>query len=203
MTRKVEFCFDVVSPAAYIAWHVLPRVARAARAEIAYTPMFLGGLMQAAGNAPPMTVPNKGAWMARDVPRWCAKYAIPYERNETFPQMTLPHMRLAVALQGTDLFRPVLDRLYAAMHAENLVIQDGQVLAGLLAPFGITPEDFKAKTGDPAVKDRLKANTEGVHARGGFGAPTFFVGGNMHFGQDRLWMVAEDLGTTIEAALAA
>ena len=38
---------------------------------------------------------------------------------------------------------------------------------------------------------------------GAFGAPTYFIGDRMHFGQDRLWMVAEDLGTTIHDATAA
>ena len=51
MTKTVEFCFDIVSPAAYIAWHVLPRIAEKAGAEIVYTPIFLGGLMEAAGTA--------------------------------------------------------------------------------------------------------------------------------------------------------
>ncbi|MEM7212418.1 MAG: DsbA family protein, partial [Pseudomonadota bacterium] len=60
MTKSVEFFFDVISPAAYVAWHVIPKIADAANAELVYRPFFLGGVMQSAGNQPPGTVPNKG-----------------------------------------------------------------------------------------------------------------------------------------------
>lgn len=200
MTKTVEFCFDIVSPAAYIAWHVLPKIADKAGAEIIYTPIFLGGLMEAAGNRPPATVPNKGKWMMRDLGRWAALYGLEYRRNDKFPQMTLHHMRGALALMGTDQFRPMIDRLYRALHVENQVIDDPANMAKLLAEVGIDPQEFMAKISDPAIKDQLKANTQGAFERGAFGAPTFFIGDTMHFGQDRLWMVAEDLGTNIHDA---
>ena len=70
MTQRVECCFDIVSPASYFAWKVLPRIAEAAGAEMVWTPMFLGGVMQAQGNRPPATVAAKGRWMGRDLARW-------------------------------------------------------------------------------------------------------------------------------------
>ena len=198
MSKTVEFCFDIVSPAAYIAWQVLPRIAESAGAEIVYRPIFLGGLMEAAGNRPPMTCPNKGKWMGGDLARWAAKYGIDYRRNDKFPQMTLHHMRGAVALQDEPVFVPYVSRMYRAIHAENQVIDDPANMAKLLAEVGVDGQDFMARIGDQAIKDRLKANTDSVCQRGGFGAPTFFIGETMHFGQDRLWMVAEDLGTTLD-----
>jgi len=65
----------------------------------------------------------------------------------------------------------------------------------------MSPDTFMARASDPAIKDKLKQNTDDAVARGVFGAPTFFVGDTMHFGQDRLFMVAEDLGTSIHEAL--
>jgi len=201
MTKTVDFAFDVISPAAYVAWHILPKIAAKAGAEIHYIPMFLGGLMQATGNRPPMTVPNKGKWMQSDLPRWMALYGLDYRRNEVFPQNTLPVMRGAVAYQDQDVFRPMLDRIYRAMHVENAEIQDPEVLAGLLREVGLDPAEVTARIGDPAVKERLKTNTETAAARGAFGAPTFWIGETMHWGQDRLFMVAEDLGVSIHEAL--
>lgn len=200
MTKTVEFCFDIVSPAAYIAWHVLPKIAAKAGAEIKYTPIFLGGLMEAAGNRPPMTCPNKGKWMGGDLKRWADLYGLDYRRNDKFPQMTLHHMRGAVALLGGAEFEPYVTRMYRALHAENQVIDDPDNMGRLLGEVGIEPQQFMARISDQAVKDRLKANTDDVCARGGFGAPTFFIGDTMHFGQDRLWMVAQDLGTDIHEA---
>lgn len=201
MTKTVEFCFDVISPAAYIAWHVIPKIAETAGAELKYTPFFLGGVMQTAGNQPPGTVENKGRWMATDLPRWCKMYGIPYRRNDTFPQMTLTHMRGAVALLGTDKFRPYCDALFKALHVDNKDIQQQDVIVEILGPLGLATPEFMAKIGEQEIKDQLKANTDGAVERGAFGAPTFFVGDTMHFGQDRMFMVAEDLGISIHEAL--
>ena len=201
MTKSVEFCFDIVSPAAYIAWHVIPKIAAAAGAELIYTPIFLGGVMQATGNRPPGEVAAKKAWMNRDLTRWAGLYGLPFRRNETFPQMTLTVMRGAVAYLDDPRFRAYGDTLYKAMHADNEVIQEPETLVRLLGPLGFEAEEFMARVSDPAVKETLKANTERAVERGMFGAPTFFVGEAMHFGQDRLWMVAEDLGVNIHEAM--
>ena len=107
MTKSVEFCFDVVSPASYIAWHVLPRIAEKAGAEILYRPIFLGGLMEAAGNRSPISCPNKGTWMGGDLKRWADLYGLEFRLNDKFPQMTLHHMRGAIALQNDPLFGPL------------------------------------------------------------------------------------------------
>ena len=202
MTKTVELCFDVVSPAAYIAWSVLPRIAASAGAEVIYTPIFLGGVMQATGNRPPGSVENKGKWMGRDLARWAAMYDLPYKRNSVHPQMTMTAMRGAVAYLGKPVFQPFVAALFKAMFVEDREIQDPAVLGEIVSAVGIDGQDFMTRVGDQAIKDKLKLNTEGAVARGVFGAPTFFVGETMHFGQDRLFMVAEDLGTSIHAAVA-
>ena len=203
MTKTVEFCFDVISPAAYIAWHVLPKIAAQAEAEIKYTPVFLGGIMQATGNRPPGTVAAKGAWMARDMDRWCKMYGLVRRPNSVFPQMTLPHMRGAVALKDEPVFHDYVTALYKAIHQDDKDVQQPEVVGEILASVGIDPAEFQARIGDQAVKDELKANTDGAVARGVFGAPSFFIGDTMHFGQDRLFMVAEDLGVSIHSAMEA
>ncbi|MGQ3031844.1 MAG: DsbA family protein, partial [Ferrovibrionaceae bacterium] len=48
-------------------------------------------------------------------------------------------------------------------------------------------------TEDQSVKDELRINTEEAVRRGTFGAPTFFVGDEMFFGQDRLDFVEDEL----------
>lgn len=201
MAKQVEFFFDVISPAAYIAWHILPKITKAAEAELVYRPFFLGGVMQTVGNQPPGTIPNKGKWMGTDLPRWCKMYGLPYQRNDVFPQMTLTHMRGAVALLDDERFRAYGDALYKALHVDNRDIQQQDVIIEVLGPLGLATPDFMAKISDQEIKDQLKANTQEAVDRGAFGAPTFFIGDNMHFGQDRLFMVAEDLGISIHDAL--
>ncbi|MEM6621781.1 MAG: 2-hydroxychromene-2-carboxylate isomerase [Pseudomonadota bacterium] len=201
MTKRVEFCFDIVSPASYIAWHVLPKIAAAAEAELIYTPVFLGGIMQAQGNRPPGTVAAKGDWMRRDLARWTKLYDLPFQRNAVFPQNTLALMRGAVAYLGRPEFQPYCTAFFQAMHVDNREVQDQSVIAEILGELGIDGADFARLTGDQATKDALKSNTEDAVARGVFGAPSFFVGETMHFGQDRMWMVAEDLGVSLHTAL--
>jgi 2-hydroxychromene-2-carboxylate isomerase len=67
------------------------------------------------------------------------------------------------------------------------------VVAGVLTAAGFDTAAFAALIADPAVKQALIANTEEAVARGAFGAPTLFVGKEMHFGQDRLDFVAQAL----------
>jgi 2-hydroxychromene-2-carboxylate isomerase len=68
------------------------------------------------------------------------------------------------------------------------------VLAKTLGAAGFDAEAFMALVGDAEVKARLIAHTEAAVTRGVFGAPTFFVGDQMHFGQDRLDFVHEAAG---------
>jgi 2-hydroxychromene-2-carboxylate isomerase len=63
----------------------------------------------------------------------------------------------------------------------------------VLRDAGFEPKDFIALASDPEVKERLKANSQQAVARGVFGAPTFFVGDQMFWGQDRLDFVKEAL----------
>src|SRR5262245_53607838 len=78
MPRQVEFFFDFGSPAAYLAYTQLPKIAREAGAEIVWKPMLLGGVFKATGNASPVTVPAKGKWMMGDLARYARQYGVPF-----------------------------------------------------------------------------------------------------------------------------
>lgn len=195
MSKSVEFLFDFVSPTSYLAYMVLPKIIdRAEEAYVTWTPVFLGGIMQATGNRPPGTVDAKGRWMAADMARWVEHYRIPYRRNAAFPVNTLTVLRGAVAYLDDPVIRYYCDAMFQAMWVEDRDLSQKAEIDAVLEKVGIDPRIFHERVAEPAVKERLKANTEDAVARGVFGAPTFFVAGNMHFGQDRLWMVAEDLG---------
>jgi 2-hydroxychromene-2-carboxylate isomerase len=102
-------------------------------------------------------------------------------------------MRGAVAYQPTNNFDLYMNAIFDAMWAHPRNLNDQGEIAHVLNDIGIEPGDFLARIERPDVKERLKANTEGAVARGVFGAPTFFVGGDMFFGQDRLDFVEEKL----------
>ena len=193
--RTVEYFFDVGSPTAYLAWRQLPKIAAEAGATIAWRPMLLGGVFKATGNASPVTVPAKGRWMNDDIARWARRYGVPFAFNPHFPINTLTLMRGATGMQ---MRRPAdfpryLDVIERAMWEQPKNLGDAAVLAATLVAAGFDAEEFVALVSDPEVKARLVATTEEAVARGVFGAPTFFVGDAMFFGQDRLDFVREAL----------
>jgi hypothetical protein len=81
--------------------------------------------------------------------------------------------------------------MFRAMWEDQRNLGDPAVVAAVLSKAGIDPAVFQAMIADPAVKDRLKAATQEAVERGVFGAPAVFVGGQLHFGQDRLDFVAD------------
>lgn len=193
MGKTVEFLFDVGSPASYIAFKRLPGIAARTGATIDYRPFLLGGVFKATGNRSPAETPAKGAWTSRDLARFAAKHGVPFERNPHFPINTLHLMRGAAGLQGDPRFMAYLEAVFDAMWRTPRNLGDPGEMGPVLARAGIDPEAFRALIEDEATKARLKSTTEDAVARGAFGAPTFFVGGEMYFGQDRLDWVEEAL----------
>jgi 2-hydroxychromene-2-carboxylate isomerase len=193
--RVIEYFFDVGSPTSYLAWTRLPQIAAETGATIAWRPMLLGGVFKATGNASPVTVPAKGRWMNDDMRRWAERYGVPFRFNPHFPINTLTLMRGAAGLQlrRSQDFDRYLEVVERAMWVEQKNLGDPTVLAATLADAGIDGAAFTALVSDPEVKARLIATTDEAVARGVFGAPTFFVGEAMFFGQDRLDFVREAL----------
>ena len=195
MLLSTTFFFDVGSPTTYLAYTQLPALADACGASIAWRPMLLGGVFKATGNASPVTVPAKGRWMLGDLQRWAHHYGVPLVFNPHFPVNTLALMRGAVGMQMHEpaSFGRYLELMFGAMWRAPRNLGDASTLAEVLREGGFDPERVAALAADPEVKARLIANTEEAVARGVFGAPTFFVGEQMFFGQDRLAFVREAL----------
>ena len=191
----VEFFFDVGSPASYLAWTQLPRIAEETNATIAWRPMLLGGVFKATGNASPVTIPAKGRWMNGDLQRWARRYGVSFSLNPHFPINTLTLMRGAAGMQmrEPERFLAYVDAIERSMWQSPRDLGDADVLVATLREAGFDPAAFAALVADPEVKARLIATTEEAVARGVFGAPTFFVGEEMFFGQDRLEFVREAL----------
>ena len=193
MPKTVEFFYDFTSPTAYLAWARLPSIVQRTGAKLVYRPMFLGGVMQATGNRPPGTVEAKGRWMAADLQRWAKRFDTPFERNPHFPMMTLMVQRAAHGWIDRPDFDTYLAAIFNAAWPKQQNIADKDTLAAIVTEAGFSAADFFAAAENPANKEKLKATTDEAIARGVFGAPTFFVGDEMHFGQARLDFVEEAL----------
>lgn len=193
MSKQVEFFFDVGSPASYLAWTQLASIAQRHNAEIVWRPMLLGAVFQAVGNTSPAAVPAKGAYMLKDLKRFSAIYDVPFRFNPFFPVNTMQLMRGVAAYLVTPKFESYLSAIFNGLWAEKLNMESPEVVAEVLSKVGIEATDFMARISEPEVKARLKSSTEEAVARGVFGAPSFFVNGEMFFGQDRLSFVEDAL----------
>lgn len=194
--KQVEFFFDVGSPYSYLAYHQLPKIAQAKGADIVWRPMLLGGVFQATGNGSPATIPAKGRYSNVDLERWAKHFGVPIQQNPHFPINTLQLMRGAVGMQlrSDAEFHRYLAAIFSAMFEHPRNLGDLQELAAVLEAAGISLPLMLELVQDDRIKQTLRKTTEEAVARGVFGAPTFFVGDEMFWGQDRLHFV--------EAALA-
>ncbi|ANB76045.1 2-hydroxychromene-2-carboxylate isomerase [Paraburkholderia phytofirmans] len=195
MSKRIDFYFDFGSPTAYLAWTQLPKIASEYGAELALKPVLLGAIHKATNNASPATVPAKAAWMQRDLAQFAASYGVRFEHNPYFPINTLVLMRGATGTRMRDegLFDRYVDVIFRAMWETPHNLGDMETLKAVLRNGDLDPELIFEIVQDPAVKEKLKADTDAAVARGLFGAPTMFVGEQMFFGQDRLNFVRDAL----------
>lgn len=193
MAGMVEFYFDYGSPYSYIAHCRLPELLRRTGARAEYRPMLLGGVFQLTGNSSPALNQVKWAHGNRDLERHTVKYAIPFQRNPYFVVNTLKLMRGAVVAAAEGYLDRYSDAAFAGMWRDARKMDEDEVVAGVLREAGLDDRHILARIAEDDVKRTLKAWTEAAVARGVFGAPSFFVGDEMFFGQDRLDFVADAL----------
>jgi len=194
-SKSVDFYYDYGSPTAYLAWTQLPRICAAQGAQLNYKPFLLGGVFKATGNQSPVIIPAKAKWMYQDLQRWARHWGVPFTLNPHFPFNTLDLMRAAAGLQLREpqRFDDFNRAIYTAMWVEARNFKQPEVLEQVLANAGFDPAAIAAIAADEEVKAALRTNTEEAVARGVFGAPSFFVGKDLYWGQDRLFMLEEAL----------
>ena len=193
--KSVEFYFDLGSPYSYLAYYHLLQMAEQQEIQIVYKPILLGGVFKATGNRSPIEIPVKGAYSILDMQRWAEYYQIPMQMNPHFPMNTLTLMRILTGVQLLHLekFEQVLKLLFDAMFGTPQNLNEPTVLAEVLKPSGFSVEDIMSMVQSDVVKQKLITETEQAIQRGIFGAPTFFVGDEMYWGQDRLHFVEQAL----------
>jgi 2-hydroxychromene-2-carboxylate isomerase len=196
---RLEFFYDVGSPWTYLAFHRIEEVAAEARAELIWKPILVGGVFNAvnpgvyAARANPAR--PRADYMRKDLADWARLYGLRIVwPPAVFPVNSVKAMRGALAAfdagRGVEFSRAAFEAYWGG----NLDISQDEVLAGVARRAGLEPTELLAKLGAPELKARLRANTDELIARGGFGSPSMIVdGGDLYFGNDRLVLVREAL----------
>jgi len=189
MTRQIEFFYDYLSPFSYLADTQLPAIARRTGAEIVYRPILLGAIMKATGNSGPIPIQGKAGYNVTDFQRWARRYGVPAQFSPHFPFNTIRVLRAAIAAHPHERFLAFHSAAFRAIWEQGQDLSKADALGLLLDEAGIDP----ALIDGDNIKHQLRANADEAVSRGAFGAPTFFVNGEMFWGNDRLEFVEEAL----------
>lgn len=194
MARKLDFYFDCSSPWTYLAFHAIQPVAAETGAEIVWKPILVGGVF----NAVNQTVyenrakpnPLKQAYSQKDMQDWARLYRLAIKFPPTvFPVNSVKAMRGAFVALDEGKLVPYAAAAFAAYWGDDRDLSKEDVLADIAKRAGIERQHFFAGIETESCKARLRANTDELIARGGFGSPTIFVGNDMFFGNDRMPLV--------------
>ncbi|KAF1355078.1 putative 2-hydroxychromene-2-carboxylate isomerase [Delphinella strobiligena] len=202
---KLTIFLDVVSPFAYMAFYFTKNATIFKNCEVTYVPMFLGGVMKACDNKPPIQIKNKDKWINLERVRWARYCDIPMSETmpDGFPPLTLHVMRALSALQLTrrEKLIDAFDALYRGMWVERRPIHKPEVYTDILTTVlgEETAKEVLTKAGEKEAKGLLQENTDACLAEGAFGLP-WFVATNKeghkesYWGFDHLGQVIEHLG---------
>lgn len=198
MARRLEFFFDCSSPWTYLAFTRVQGVVARTGAKIEWKPILVGGVFNAVNKdvyerrANPD--PRKAKYYAKDLNDWARHTGIKIGRPPVFPVNSVKAMRGAlIALDDAKLV-PYATAVFAAYWGDLADISQPDVLGPVAASAGYEAASFLRRIEESSYKDRLRANTDELIARGGFGSPTMFVdGSDMYFGNDRLPLVEDAL----------
>ncbi len=186
--REIEFWFDFGSNYSYLSLMRIEDEARSHDVRVVWKPFLLGPIFRALGMAtsPFVTQKEKGAYVWQDMVRQCRKYGLRWTQPTTFPRNCLLPAR--VALLGAD--EPWIGAFCRRVMELNFVldqeINEPDILVPLLTELALPASDILSQAQREATKTRLRERTEQARTKGIFGAPTFFVGTEMFWGNDRL-----------------
>ena len=195
----LEFFYDVGSPWTYLAFHKIEEVAVEAGVAVSWKPILVGGVFNAVNQGVYAARANASSlrWghMSKDLADWARFYDLRITwPPKVFPVNSVSAMRGVIAAfeqgRGVEFSRAAFEVYWG----EDRDIAQTDVLADIAVRAGLDPGALLARLAAPEIKARLRANTDELIARGGYGSPTIIVGGNdLYFGNDRLVLVREAL----------
>lgn len=197
---RLEFFFDCSSPWTYLAFHGVQPLCERLGVAIEWRPILVGGVFNAV---------NPGLYSAResmfrderrlahymkDLGDWAAYYGLSIGWPPMHPVNAVKAMRGCLYAMDQHCLPQFARALFEAYWGELRDISDDAVLGGIASRCDMPPDAFFAAIQDPVTKLRLRANTDELIERGGYGSPTLFIDENdMYFGNDRLPLVERAL----------
>lgn len=184
----IDFWFELGSNYSYLSAMRIEALAAGAGIAVRWQPFLLGPIFASFGwpTSPFVLQPQKGAYVWIDMARQCAKYGLAWNRPSVFPRSAVLPMRVAAACAAEPWIGAFVCALMHANFANDEDIDSEAKVLDVLGALGLPASAILAGALGPANKPKLREQTERARALGIFGAPTFFVGSDMFWGNDRL-----------------
>jgi 2-hydroxychromene-2-carboxylate isomerase len=195
----IEFFFDCSSPWTYLAFHNIQPLAREFGEEIRWRPILVGGIFNTINPSVYQTrekpVPAKARYYKKDLADWARLAGLEIKTRPTvFPVNSVKAMRGCILLEREGKLVPFARAVFEAYWRDDQDISKDEVLAAIYDRLAIGREGFFAGIAQQAIKDTLRANTDELMERGGFGSPTIYLDrDDVYFGNDRLPLVRASL----------
>ena len=191
---RFEFFFDCSSPWTYLAFENVQPIALRHEVEIEWRPILVGGIFNTVNasvyESRVNPVPIKARYYQKDLADWARHTGIAIGSPSVFPVNSVRAMRGAFVALEHECLVPYARQVFQAYWGELHDISQEDTLSEILTAVGLDSVEYFQKINDRSYKDRLRANTDELMERGGFGSPTMFVDGeDMYFGNDRLPLV--------------
>jgi 2-hydroxychromene-2-carboxylate isomerase len=185
---NIEFWFEFGSNYSYLSVMRIEPLAAEADIRIEWRPFLLGPIFKSLGwdTSPFVLQKAKGAYMWRDMARQCAKYGLPWTKPAVFPRRALLPLRIALLGAKQPWIGAYCRQIMLMNFRDDRDIDAPEPVAEALARLGLPAREIIAQAQSQENKMRLREQTELAAQRGIFGAPTFFVGDEMFWGNDRL-----------------
>jgi 2-hydroxychromene-2-carboxylate isomerase len=191
--KTLQFYFDCSSPWTYLAFHNVQPMAREIGAGIDWKPILVGGIFntvnQTVYESRDKPHPVKSRYYKKDLQDWARFSGLKIGMPPVFPVNSVKAMRGAFVALERGILPAYARAVFEAYWGDLQDISQDDVLRPIVRQVGLDTDEFFAKIGEAKYKEALRANTDEVIARGGFGSPTMFVGDDMYFGNDRLPLV--------------
>jgi 2-hydroxychromene-2-carboxylate isomerase len=194
----LEFFFDCGSPWTYLAFHKVEEAAAEAGAELTWRPILVGGVFNAVNASVYAQRENpilqKLRYHGKDLQDWARLYGLTIRWPDVFPVNSVKAMRGCLVAQDEGRLPAFARACFEIYWGENRDLSQDEVIEEVAKRAGLPPARLLERIAAPEIKKRLRASTEELIERGGFGSPTLFVDvDDMYFGNDRLELVRAGL----------
>jgi 2-hydroxychromene-2-carboxylate isomerase len=191
--RSMDFWCDLASTYTYLSACRIDALATRAHVEVRWRPFTLGPIFAAAGweTSPFNVQAEKGRYMWRDVEREAERIGLSFRKPSAFPRNAVLASKVALLGMQRGWGPRFVQRTMRAEFAEDRDVGRTEVLDEILAEVGLKGPAVRDEATSSEHNGALRSSTAEAMRRHVFGAPTFVVGEEMFWGNDRLAQAIE------------